>query len=136
VLGEVADLLDRARSTLLEANTVQLKRKKNKSVFRPKCQTSEMLNCGLRGGLHKTNSFFCAPAGRDRIDASCGIPQRCAGQCAVSNVFRPSSRSNLHRQGESSSTYPLVQVDGVLAGHHVGEGRTGLLAGLDVAGHF
>ena len=33
------------------------------------------------------------------------------------------------------STYPLVQVDGVLARHHVGDGRAGLLAGVDV-GHL
>lgn len=37
--------------------------------------------------------------------------------------------------GSDRSTYSLVQVDGVLARHHVGDGRTGLLAGLDV-GHF
>lgn len=36
-----------------------------------------------------------------------------------------------------SSTYSLVQVDGVLAGDNVGDGRTSLLAGgLDGAGHF
>lgn len=35
------------------------------------------------------------------------------------------------------STYSLVHVDGVLAGHHIGDGRAGLLAGLvDGAGHF
>jgi hypothetical protein len=28
-----------------------------------------------------------------------------------------------------------VQVDGVLAGHHIGDGRAGLLASVDV-GHF
>ena len=34
-----------------------------------------------------------------------------------------------------SLTYPLVQVNGVLAGHHVGDSRTLLLAGLNV-GHI
>jgi hypothetical protein len=35
----------------------------------------------------------------------------------------------------SASTYPLVEVDGVLARHHVGDSRAGLLAGV-CGGHF
>lgn len=46
----------------------------------------------------------------------------------------PSTVQTLGKQ-ERGSTYPLVQVDGVLARHHVGDGRAGLLAGLDV-GHL
>lgn len=44
----------------------------------------------------------------------------------------------IRNKGLASSTYSLVQVDGVLAGDNVGDGRTGLpaLGGLDGAGHF
>ena len=45
------------------------------------------------------------------------------------------SQFSIPGRSDPSSTYSLMQVDGVLAGHHVGDGRTGLLAGLDV-GHF
>ena len=52
-------------------------------------------------------------------------------------VLRPRHVDADIQRDAFGSTYSLVQVDGVLAGDHVGDGRTGLLAGgLDVAGHF
>lgn len=118
----------------------------------------KMLNIGLRGGLHKTNSFFFCMVdwiGLDWIKVCVLVqssPIRTASSFAVSHigcrrivpsvdgVFGPASSdiavlNSREIRSDPSSTYSLVQVDGVLAGHHVGDGRTGLLAGLDV-GHF
>ena len=52
------------------------------------------------------------------------------------SIASGSNNSQVDRQVYLDSTYSLVQVDGVLAGDNVGNGRSLLLAGgLDV-GHF
>lgn len=144
---------------------------------------------GHRGGLHQTNSSFCAIPGNGRCVPTAESrknPQSVSRRGTTTSVLRFPTRismrpcgpetfqslfhthalthtnarkKTIHISGAcvlcpvylhgftnrivagkgarwgSGSTYPLVQVDGVLARHHVGDGRAALLAGLDV-GHL